>query len=52
MKKGLVLYYLNWVVLIDDNKMSIKAINWYSICLINMCVKNDVDDKDLSSVLD
>ena len=33
----LVLYCLNWVILIDDNEMSIKAINWCSICLINVC---------------
>ena len=31
--------------------MSIKAINWYSIYLINMCVKDDVKDKALLSVL-
>ena len=46
MKIGLVLYYLNWVILIDDNKMSIKAIDWCSIYLINVCVKDDVEDKD------
>ena len=37
---------LNWVILIDNNKISIKAINWYSICLINLCVKDDVEDDD------
>ena len=52
MKKGLVLYYLNLVILIDNNKMSIKAINWYRICLINIYIKDDIEDnKDLSSVL-
>jgi hypothetical protein len=44
MKIGLVLYYLNWVILIDDNKMSIKAIDWYYICLINVCVKDNIDN--------
>ena len=56
MKIGLVLYCLNWVILIDDNKMSMKAIDWCSICLINVCVKDDVDDdeedKDVLPVLD
>ena len=56
MKIGLVLYYLNWVILIDNNKMSIKAIDWYSIYLINVCVKDDVNDinkdKNLPSILD
>jgi hypothetical protein len=50
-KIGLVLYCLNWVILIDDNKISIKAIDWYSICLINICMKDDIEDnKNLSSV--
>ena len=52
MKMGLVLYYLNWVILIDDNKMSIKVIDWCRICLINVCVKDNVDDKDVLPVFD
>ena len=52
MKIRLVLYYLNWVILIDDNKMSMKAIDWYRICLINVCVKDIVEDKDVFPVLD
>ena len=38
------------MILIDDNKMSIKAIDWCSICLINVRVKDD-GDKD-NPVLD
>ena len=49
MKIGLVLYYLNWVIFMDDNKMSMKVIDWYSICLINICVKDDINDKDIRS---
>ena len=35
----------------DDNKMSIKAINWYSICLMNVCVKDIVDEADEDVIL-
>ena len=30
----------------DDNKMSIKVINWYSICLMNVYVKDIIDKAD------
>ena len=36
----------------DDNKMSMKTIDWCSICLMNVCVKDDVEDKDVLPVLD
>ena len=35
----------------DDNKMSIKAIDWYSICLMNVCVKDIVEGLFLSLIV-
>ena len=34
----------------DDNKMSMKAINWYSIYLMNVCVKDNIKDVPLSLI--
>ena len=34
----------------DDNKMSMKTIDWCSICLMNVCVKDDVEDVSLSLI--
>ena len=42
--------HLYWVILMDDNKMSMKAIDWCCICLMNVCVKNDVEDVPLSLI--
>ena len=35
----------------DDNKMSIKVIDWCSIYLINVYIKDNIEDKAILSIL-
>ena len=35
----------------DDNKMSMKAIDWCSIFLMNVCVKDDVVEAHEDTIL-